>query len=194
MIEERYLATKAKVEKLSSDNEDLLKKISDIMNKVSESKKLRSKAKENSKAITERKEALEKELQEVKKTLVEKDVTLKGYVAADDAKIKEAYYQGQYDCIVTVKPKVQQNLQVYFSKGWVAALDKMQVKASSSLRVESNIPIPQEHVIIPNPEIQAIINDESPIREVVGTSPVVVSGGEVTNFTAVSTTKEPSRV
>lgn len=164
------------------------------MNKVSESKKLRSKAKENSKAITERKEALEKELQEVKKTLVEKDVTLKGYVAADDAKIKEAYYQGQYDCIVTVKPKVQQNLQVYFSKGWVAALDKMQVKASSSLRVESNIPIPQEHVIIPNPEIQAIINDESPIREVVGTSPVVVSGGEVTNFTAVSTTKEPSRV
>jgi len=61
----------------------------------------------------------------VKKTLAEKDAALKGYVVANDAKIQEAYYQGQYDCIATMKPEVQWNLQVYFSKGWVAALDKL---------------------------------------------------------------------
>ena len=90
-----------------------------------------------------------------------------------------------------MKPKVQQNLQVYFSKGWVTALDKLQVEASSPLRLESNIPIPQELVIIPNPEIQAIINDESLVRKVGGTGPVAVSKGEVTNSIAVSTTEEP---
>lgn len=64
-MESRYLATKAKLEELTKDNEDLLKKILDMMNKVSESEKLRFEAEKNTKAITERKEALEKELQEI---------------------------------------------------------------------------------------------------------------------------------
>lgn len=70
----------------------------------------------------------------MKKTLTKKDAKLKGYVAVDDARIQESYYQGQYDCIVSVKLKVQQNFQAYFSKGWFAALDKMQVETSFSLR------------------------------------------------------------
>jgi len=57
------------------------------MRKVSESKKLRAEAEENTKAIIERKDALEKELVEVKKALAKKGAALKGYVAADDAKI-----------------------------------------------------------------------------------------------------------
>nr|POE88894.1 hypothetical protein CFP56_47447 [Quercus suber] len=169
VIEERFLATKAKAEELSSDNEDLLKKISDVMSKVSEFEKLQAEAKENTKAITERKEALEKELQE------------------------EAYYQSQYDCIATVKLEVQQNLQVHFSKGWTTVLDKMQMEASSSLRQESNIPIPQALVIILIPKIQAIINEESPVHEVGRAGPVALSGGEVTNSVAVSTSEEPPR-
>nr|POE98167.1 hypothetical protein CFP56_57410 [Quercus suber] len=60
-----YLATKAKLEELAKDTEDILKKISDVMNKVFESEKLHSKAEKNTKAITERQEALEKELQEI---------------------------------------------------------------------------------------------------------------------------------
>lgn len=40
---------------------------------------------------------------EVKKSLVKKDDALKGYVAIDDAKIYEAYYQGQYGYIASVK-------------------------------------------------------------------------------------------
>ena len=48
---------------------------------------------------------------------------------------------------------MQQNLQVYFTKGWIAALDKLEVEAASSLRQERNVPIPTELVIIPNPEI-----------------------------------------
>ena len=55
VVEERFLAAKAKVKELSNDNEDLLKKILDVMNNVFEFE-------ENTKAITERKEALEKEL------------------------------------------------------------------------------------------------------------------------------------
>lgn len=153
VIEERFLATKAKDKELYNDNVDLLKKISDVMNKVSESEKLKAKAEENTKAITKRKEALEKELQGVKTALMEKDAELKGYVAVNDARIQESYFQSQNDYIASVKPEVQQNLQVYFSKGWFTALDKMQVEASSSLRQESNIPIPQELVIILNPEI-----------------------------------------
>lgn len=39
VIEERFLVAKSKVEELSSDNEDLLKKISNVMSKVSESKR-----------------------------------------------------------------------------------------------------------------------------------------------------------
>lgn len=58
-MEERYLAAKAKIKELSTDNEDLLKKISDVMTKVLESEKLRVVAKENIKAIIERKEACE---------------------------------------------------------------------------------------------------------------------------------------
>lgn len=104
------------------------------MNKVSESKKLQAEVEENTKAIIERKEALKKEVMEVKKALAEKDATLKGYEAADDDKIQEAYYQGQHDNIAFVKLEVQQNLEVYFSRGWFVALDKLQVEASSSLR------------------------------------------------------------
>ncbi|KAK9984723.1 hypothetical protein SO802_034248 [Lithocarpus litseifolius] len=191
MVKEKFLAAKARVVEMSNDNEDLLKKISNVMNKVSKSEKLRFKAEENTKVKTERKDALKKELQEIKKALAEKDAELKGYVVVDDAKVQAAYYQGQYDCIAFVKPKVQQNLQVYFSKGWIAALDKMQVEASFTLRLESNIPIPQELVIVPNPEFQAIINDKSLVREVGRASPVVVSGGEVTRSVAITTTEEP---
>nr|POE69815.1 hypothetical protein CFP56_70303 [Quercus suber] len=54
VVEKRYLPTKAKLEELAKDNEDLLGKISDVMNEVSES--------ENTKAIIERKEALKKNL------------------------------------------------------------------------------------------------------------------------------------
>lgn len=87
VIEERYQETKASTKEFCNDNEDLLKKISNVMNKVSKSKRLRSKAKENTKTIMKRAEALEKELQEARKALVDKDAKLKGYEAADDAKI-----------------------------------------------------------------------------------------------------------
>ena len=189
-MEERQLVAKAKIEEPITDNEDLLKKISNVMNKVSKTEKLRAKAKEKTKAITERKDRLEKEVMELKKALAEKDVTLQGYEAADDTKIQEAYYQGQHDCIVFVKPKVQQNLQVYFSRGWFATLDKLQVEVSSSLSQESNIPILEELIIIPNPEIQAIINGESPICKVERDGPIAGSGGELTSSVAMSTTEE----
>nr|POE73926.1 hypothetical protein CFP56_59378 [Quercus suber] len=58
VIEERFLAFRAKAKKMNTDNEDLLKKICGTINKVSESEKLRAEAEENNKAITERKEAL----------------------------------------------------------------------------------------------------------------------------------------
>lgn len=64
------------------------------------------------------------------------------------------------------------------------ALDELQVESSSSLRVENNIPIPEELVIIPNPKIQGIINDESPIREV----------DRATTSTALSSIEEPPHV
>ena len=163
------------------------------MNKVSESERLQSEAEENTKTIMERAETLEKELEEAKKMLAEKDVELKGYEAADDAKLQKAYYQGQYDCIATIKLKVQQKLSTYFSKGWTVALDKLQIEVSSSPRVESNIPIPEELVIIPNPEIQAIINDESPAREVEGAGPAASLGGG-TISAVLSSTKESSSV
>ena len=44
MLKKRYLATKAKLEELAKDNEDLLSKISDAMNKEFKSKKLHSEA------------------------------------------------------------------------------------------------------------------------------------------------------
>lgn len=44
VMEESYLAAKAKIEELSFDSKDLLKKISDAVNKVSKSEKLQSKA------------------------------------------------------------------------------------------------------------------------------------------------------
>lgn len=164
------------------------------MNRVSESKRLRFEAEENTKAITERVEALEKELQEAKTALAGKDAELKSYVAADDAKIQKAYYQGQYDYITTVKPEVQQNLQVYFTKGCTATLDKLEVEGASPLRKKCNVPIPKELVIIPNLEIQAIIIDESPIREVERTGPITTSRGEITSFAAVSSTDKPPQV
>ena len=119
-----------------------------MINKVSKSEKLRAKAREKTKAISESKEALEKELEETKKALAEKDAELKDYVA-DEARIQESYEQGQLDCVSSVRSEVQRNLQVYFLKGWFAALDKMQVDSSSSLRQKSSIPIPEELIIIP---------------------------------------------
>ena len=193
IIQERFLVVKAMAEVLHADNKDLLKKISDTMSKVSESEKFRAEAKENTKAVAERKEALEQELVEVKKTLVEKEAELKGYRADDEARTQESYNQGQLDCISSVRQLVQQNLRVYFSKGWFTALDKMQVDSSSSFRQESSIPIPEELIIIPNPEIQAIINDESPVHVLEGACPITRSGGVVTNSAAAPTTKELPR-
>ena len=77
------------------------------MNKVSKSERLQFEVEENTKAITKRVEALEKELQETKTAFAGKDAKLKSYVAANDAKIQEAYYQGQYGCIATIKSEVQ---------------------------------------------------------------------------------------
>ena len=88
-----------------------------MMNKVSELEKLRSEAKENTKAIIERKEALEKGLQEIKKKLEDKNSKLEAFVAVDNEKKQAAYYQGQTNYIASVKPEVQQILQVYFAKG-----------------------------------------------------------------------------
>jgi len=93
-----------------------------------------------------------------------------------------------------MKPEIQQNLQVYFSKGWVTALDKLQVEASFSLSLESSMPIPVELIILPNPKIQAIMNDESPIREVEGARPTAALGGEMTSSAPVSSTEEPPHV
>ena len=126
--------------------------------------------------------------------MAEKDAELKGYVAMDDNRVQIAYYQGQYDYITSVKPEVQLNLQVYFSKRWTVALDKMQGEASSTLRLESNIPIPEELVIIPNPEIQTIINDESPVCEARGVGPFAASGGKVASSVPVSITEELAQV
>ena len=105
-------------------------------------------------------------------------------MAADDAKIQEAYYQGQYDYIATIKLEVQQNLQVYFTKGCTTALEKLEVEAASPLRLEHNVPIPGKLVIIPNLEIQAIINDESPVREVERIGPIATLGGDITSLVA----------
>lgn len=71
--------TKAKLEELAKDNEDLLSKILDVMNKVFEleKQKLRFEAEDNTKAITERKEALEKELLEAKEKLGKKEAELR---------------------------------------------------------------------------------------------------------------------
>ena len=55
----------------------------------------------------EKVEILEKELEQARKALADKGAELKSYEAVDDAKIQDAYYQGKYDCIATVKPKVQ---------------------------------------------------------------------------------------
>nr|POE66783.1 hypothetical protein CFP56_68838 [Quercus suber] len=163
-IMERYQAAKARAKELSNDNEDLLKKISDVMNKVSESKRFRSKVEENTKSIMDKADAFEKELQEARTAL--------------------------YDCTSTVKPEVQQNFQVYFTKGWIVVLDKLEVEAASSLRQERNVPILTKLVIIPNPEIQAIINDKSPIKKVERAGPTTTCGGEATTYAALSLTKE----
>lgn len=183
VVESRYLATKAKLEELTKDIEDLFKKISDVMNKVSESEKLCSEAENNTKAITKRKEALEKELQEIQKNLEAKIAELKAFVVVDDEKIPVAYYQGQTDCIILKKPEVEYNLQVYFTKGWTVALEKMQVEATATLRQADSISIPPELIIVPNPKIQAIINDESSVREVGGSTVVMPVVGDLASFT-----------
>jgi len=46
-----------------------------------------------------------------------KTVELEGFIVADNDKVQVAYYQGQMDYIASRRPKVQQNLQVYFAKG-----------------------------------------------------------------------------
>ena len=62
--------------------------------------------------------------------------------------------------------------------------------ASFSLSVESNILIPEELVIITNPKIQAIINDESPALKVEGAGPAAsLEGGTIS--AALSSTEEP---
>ena len=68
------------------------------------------------------------------------------------------------------------------------------MEAASSLRQEHNVPIPAELVIIPNPEIQAIINDESPVQGFEGAGPTTALGGEETTSAALSSTEEPSYV
>ena len=148
------------------------------------SERLQFEVEENTETVIERAEGLEKDLQEARKAFADKNAKLKGYKAADDAKLQNADYQGQYDCVATIKPKVQQKLSVYFFEGWTVALDELQVESSSSLKVENNIPIPEELVIIPNPKIQGIINDESPIREV----------DRATTSAALSSTEEPPHV
>ena len=72
-------------------------------------------------------------------------------------------------------------------------LDKMQVESSSSFRQESSIPIPEELIIIPNPKIQAIINDEFPVHVLEVACPITGSGGVVTNSAAAPTTEELPR-
>lgn len=63
----------------------------------------------------------------------------------------------------------------------------MQVEASFSLRLDDSIPIPTKLIIVPNLEIQNIINDESSVREARG--PPVVN--PVANDLA-SSEEEPS--
>ena len=45
-------------------------------------------------------------------------------------------------------------------------------------------------MIIPNPEIQAIVNDESPVRVVEGVGPIAGSREEVTKSVSVSSMDE----
>ena len=72
-------------------------------------------------------------------------------------------------------------------------LDKMQVEPSSSLRQESSIPILEELIIILNPKIQAIVNDESPVCEVEGANPTAGTGGDVTTSAVAPTTRDLPR-
>ena len=87
---------------------------------------------------------------------------------------------------------MQQNLQVYFTKGCTTTLDKLEVEVASPLRLEHNVPILGKLVIIPNLEIQAIINDESPVREVERIGPIATLGGDITS--SVATPEILSRV
>ena len=73
-------------------------------------------------------------------------------------------------------------------------MDKLEVEVASPFRQECNVPIPRELVIMPNPEIQAIINDKSPVHKVERTGPITTSGGEITSSKAVSSTNEPPQV
>lgn len=151
---------------MSSNNEDLLKNNLDTMTKVIESERLYIEAKENTKAIIERKDALEKELKGAKKALREKIAKLTAHVKVDNDQLHAAYYHGQTDCISSMWPKVQKNLQVYFTKRWITTLNKLQVEATSSLRDANGIPYPVNLIITPNLKIQVIMNDDPLVREV----------------------------
>ena len=73
-------------------------------------------------------------------------------------------------------------------------MDKLEVEVASPFRPECNVPIPRELVIMPNPEIQAIINDKSPVHEVERIGPIATSRGEITSSKVVSSTNEPPQV
>jgi len=79
------------------------------MSKVTESEKLRAEAEQITKAFNERKDALGKELEEVKKALEEKKVEVVVVSQVSSGKLQQVYYQGQNDCIASVRPEVQKN-------------------------------------------------------------------------------------
>lgn len=60
---------------------------------------------------------------------------------------------------------MQNRFWIYFTLGWVAALDKLQVEANSSLWAEENIPYPKNLITVLNPEILEIEDDASSVQE-----------------------------
>lgn len=60
---------------------------------------------------------------------------------------------------------MQNKFWIYFTLGWVAALDKLQVEANSSLWAEENIPYPKNLITVLNPEILEIEDDASSVQE-----------------------------
>ena len=136
------------------------------MSKLAKSERLWAEAEQNTKAIIERKDALEKELEETKKAFAKKSAKLEATSQATDVKLQRVYNQGQHDYISFVRPEVQKNLQSYYALGWFTALDMLQVEATSSLQIIDDILYPKDLIIIPNPEIQEIEDDISPVRKV----------------------------
>lgn len=147
-------------------NEGLLNKILDVMSKLAKSERLWAEAEQNTEAITERKDAQEKELDETKKAFAEKSAEPEATTQATAMELQRVYNQGQHDYISSVRPEEQNNLQSYYSLGWFTALDMLQVEATSSLQIANDILYPKDLIIIPNPEIQEIKDDISPVRAV----------------------------